>query len=130
MFRLLRQCTELHLPPTPPTAAPPRLLLLIPPPPPPPLLPPAVATYSILPFISQTQADSRDGALESVGSGSSAKGNEKADTDKGYDEDRHDEDRHDEDDEDGHKRDGDRTAKGAMGIRDPPKRTADDAGLN
>ena len=40
---------------------------------------------------------------------------------------RHNEDGHNEN---GRRRDGNRTATGALGIRDPLKRTAGDAGLN
>lgn len=57
------------------------------------------------------QSESRDGTFESIGPGSSAEDKEKADTDYGHN-------------EDGYKRDGDRTATGAVGIRDLPKRTA------
>ena len=62
------------------------------------------------------QSEPRDGAFESIGPGSSAKGKEKADTDHGHS-------------EDGHKRDGDRTATGAIGIQDLPKRTAGNTGF-
>lgn len=93
-------------PPSPPSLPPP------PPPPPPPLPPAPPAADSVLPSTSQKQADLRDDALGSVRPGFSAKGKEKADKD----------DRHNED--------GDRTAAGALGVRDSPKCTAEDAGLN
>ena len=82
------------------------------PPPPPSSLPPPLPlapAESVLPLASRIQADSGNDTLESIGPGSSA---EKADTDDGY------------------KQDGDRTATGALGVPDPLKRTAEDAGLN
>lgn len=102
----------------PPVTAPPPLIT--PPPPSPPSLPPLYlplppvpsAADSVLPSTSQEQADLRDDALGSVRPGFSAKGKEKADKD----------DRHNEY--------GDRRAAGALGVRDSPKRTAEDAGLN
>ena len=62
--------------------------------------------------MSQAQTESREGALNDIGPGSSGDRNEKIDTG------------------DGHSRDGDRTATGASAVRASPERTADDAGLN
>ncbi len=52
-----------------------------------------------------------------MGPGSSAEGNEKAETGDGHN-------------KDGHERKEGQTATGAMSIQDPSKRTADDACLN
>lgn len=85
--------------------------------PPPPSLPPPAAANFILPPISHVQAYSREITLKSIGPNSSAEGKEKADIDDGHN-------------EKGHKQDGDRTATDVIVGRDPPERTADDAGSN
>ena len=68
------------------------------------------------PRASDARAESSDGAIKNVESGSSAEGKEEADIDDGHNRNRH-------------QRGGDRTDMGAPGIWESSKRTAGNAGL-